>query len=173
MSRLAKGTRLTPVFTLVFYTGEDEWDGPMSLHDMLAMDDRLKPFVSDYSLNLVDVGHPSVKLPFRTKALQELFYLLPSIYNGSCITDNTEISGAVVSLAGILAGSENLYRIGKEGDAVVCRTLEELEKRGEQKGELRLNTLVQMLLRDGRMEELHRSVQDAGLRRQLYEEYHL
>lgn len=175
LSRLTKGTCLTPVFTLVLYTGKEAWDGPMSLHDMLTMDDRLKPFVSDYSLNLVDVGHPCSELPFRTKALQELFYLLPAIYNGTNFTEDTKISGPVVSLVGILAGSERLYKIGKKGEVIMCRALEELEKRsietGIQKGELRLSRLGRILLDDGRIEDLNRSFLDSKYREQLYLEY--
>lgn len=175
LSHLARDTCLTPVFTLVFYTGEEIWDGPVSLHGMLDMDDRLKPFVSDYSLNLVDAGHSSGNLPFRTQALQELFCFLPAIYSGADIRNDKEISGNIVSLAGILAGSESLYRIGMKGDVTVCRALDELEQRGIQKGmqrgELRLSALGQRLLKDERLEELCRSFQDSEFREQLYLEY--
>lgn len=89
LSGLAKGTSLTPVFTLVFYTGEDPWDGPRTLYDMLPLEERLKPFIPNYTINLIDAGHLTEELPFHTKSLRELFHVLSVIYSGSGSSDQT------------------------------------------------------------------------------------
>ena len=141
----------------------------------------------DYSMNLIDVGHMSEELPFRTSALQELFHILPEIYSGSGMTDQTVCSGSIVSLAGILAGSKKLYEMGKRGEITVCRALDELEMQGKRKGkregkregkrlgkrqaELRFSRLGQALERDGRMSDLSRAFCDTGYRKKLYVEY--
>ena len=63
LSGIRKGTKATPIITVVFYTGEDPWDGPFSIHDMLDMDDRIRPFVPNYPSYVIDVGHDT-KLSF-------------------------------------------------------------------------------------------------------------
>jgi len=55
LSRMEKGQKLIPIITLVLYVGKDKlWDGARSLHEMLELDDELKPFVNDFKLNLFD-----------------------------------------------------------------------------------------------------------------------
>ena len=54
LSGLRKGDKLIPIITAVLYFGEDPWDGPRSLFDMLDIrDKRLLPFLNDYKLNLI------------------------------------------------------------------------------------------------------------------------
>ena len=54
LSGFRKGDRLLPVITLVVYFGASAWDGPMSIHDMLApADKKLLRFVPDYRINLI------------------------------------------------------------------------------------------------------------------------
>ena len=67
-----------PVLTLVFYYGEQkEWDGPVSLHEMLHFPEELnvkKDFFPDYKINLVSSKTVN-KDNFRT-GLREVFELL-------------------------------------------------------------------------------------------------
>ena len=54
LSGFRKEDRLLPVITLVIYFGSSEWDGPMSIHDMLSTKNkRLLDFVPDYRINLI------------------------------------------------------------------------------------------------------------------------
>lgn len=54
VSGFAKTDRLIPVITLVVYFGDEEWDGPRTLHDMLNVDNEiLLKYISDYRLNLI------------------------------------------------------------------------------------------------------------------------
>ena len=54
LSGFRKEDRLLPVITLVIYFGASEWDGPMSIHDMLSTKNkRLLDFVPDYRINLI------------------------------------------------------------------------------------------------------------------------
>ena len=47
--------KITPVITLVLHFGAEAWDGPMSLHEMMSVQDReLLKFVPDYQLHLID-----------------------------------------------------------------------------------------------------------------------
>ena len=42
-----------PVITIVLYFGKTPWKKPLSLYDVLEISDDLKPFVSDYKINLL------------------------------------------------------------------------------------------------------------------------
>ena len=54
LSGFYRDDKLIPVITLVIYLSPDGWDGPRSLHEMLATDDpQILRFVTDYKLNLL------------------------------------------------------------------------------------------------------------------------
>lgn len=58
LSGFYREDRLIPVITLVIYFAPGVWDGPMSLHEMLTVEDpEILSFVSDYKLNLIAPGH--------------------------------------------------------------------------------------------------------------------
>ena len=54
LSGLCKGDKLKPIITAVIYLGEEAWDGPRSLFDMLDVrDDKIYDLISNYKLNLI------------------------------------------------------------------------------------------------------------------------
>ena len=54
LSGLRKGDRLVPIVTAVVHLGDEPWDGPRSLLEMLDVPDvRLRRFLNDYRLNLI------------------------------------------------------------------------------------------------------------------------
>ena len=55
LSGFYKEDRLTPVITLVIHFGAKEWDGPLSLHEMMeAKDPEILKYVQDYRIHLID-----------------------------------------------------------------------------------------------------------------------
>ena len=46
---------LFPVITFVIYYGEEEWRHETTLYKRLNLDSELKHYVSDYSINLIDL----------------------------------------------------------------------------------------------------------------------
>ena len=61
LSGMNKSDKIHPIITLIFYYGESPWDGPVTLSGMMTdIPDELRPFFSDYKINLVqilDSGH--------------------------------------------------------------------------------------------------------------------
>ena len=54
LSGFRKDDRLIPVVTAVMYFGSEEWDGPLSIHDMLkTTDERILRVIPDYRINLI------------------------------------------------------------------------------------------------------------------------
>lgn len=55
LSGFYKEDRIRPVVTLVIHFGANEWDGPLSLREMMDFEDeRLLEFVQDYRIFLID-----------------------------------------------------------------------------------------------------------------------
>ncbi len=80
LSALKKEDRLHPVISLCIYYGQQDWDGPFNLMDMLVIPEYLKPLVSDYKMNLIQV-RKSDDLYFKNQDINNLFELIRSIYN--------------------------------------------------------------------------------------------
>ena len=60
LSGFYRDDRLIPVITLVVYFGAGEWEGPMSIHEMLSVQNpEILSYVSDYKLNLIAPGQIS------------------------------------------------------------------------------------------------------------------
>ena len=54
LSGFRKTDKLIPIITAVIYVGEEPWDGPKSLLEMMDIKDkRLIPFLNDYKLNTI------------------------------------------------------------------------------------------------------------------------
>ena len=131
LSGIKKDTKITPIVTVVFYTGEDPWDGPNSLHAMMNMDDKISPFVPDYPLYVIDIGHDE-DLSFNNKTLDELRLVLHSIYSYTADTDTSIVDNSTLALAGILSGDANLYYTAvdsKGGEQPLCRALAERDEK--------------------------------------------
>ncbi|MGN0355164.1 MAG: Rpn family recombination-promoting nuclease/putative transposase [Muricoprocola sp.] len=55
LSGIYKEDKLTPVITLVIHFGAKQWDGPLSLKEMMATtDEKILSYVPDYKVNLID-----------------------------------------------------------------------------------------------------------------------
>ena len=55
LSGFYKEDRIRPVITLVIHFGADEWVGPLSLYEMMDLEDeKLLEFVQDYRIFLID-----------------------------------------------------------------------------------------------------------------------
>ena len=53
-----KDSKLNPLATFILYAGEEPWNGPNSLHDILDFTDvpeALQNIVSDYKINVIDI----------------------------------------------------------------------------------------------------------------------
>ena len=60
------------------YYGEEDWDGPICLYDMLEISDKIKKYVNDYQLNIIQVKDNN--LQFRNKNNKDLFEVMSIIY---------------------------------------------------------------------------------------------
>ena len=92
---------------------------------MMDIDDKIKPFVPDYPLYVIDLGHDK-DLSFSNEDLEEIRIFLSSIYNGTADVSKYEVKSSTVALAGILANDNKLYTLANEtkgGKRQMCEVL--------------------------------------------------
>lgn len=185
LSGFKKDSRLYPCITLVLYFGE-EWDGSKDLHGILDFTDipeELKGLVNNYPIHLLEVRKLENTDVFRTDLKQVFDFIRYSKDKGK-LKELVEKDAAYQELdedaydmavaythAEELVAAKKFYK--KEGKVNMCKALKELIEDGRNKGLERANSLNQMLIRDGRMDDLLKSFHDIGLQKQLLEEYML
>ena len=114
LSGLQKSDRLHPVISLCIYYGKEDWDGPFNLVDMLIMPEYLKPLVSDYKMNLIQV-RKSEDFRFENQDINNLFELIRSIYNKDYDTfqrmyKNKELSTELGLTLGSVVNSQSIIK---------------------------------------------------------------
>ena len=98
--------------TLCIYYGEKEWDGPLSLVDMLDIPDKLKFIFSDYKFNLIQM-RSCKDLHFHNSDINTVFDLSSSIYNRdyekiNSLYKNQPISPELALVVGAITESQEL-----------------------------------------------------------------
>lgn len=143
LSNMKKTDRLHPVISLCVYYGEDPWDGPLCLKDMLEIPDKIKTLVSDYKMNLIEL-RTSGALKFRDSDVNTVFDVSRSIYERNYGKINTvykerEISSELGIVIGAITQSQQLIdhalELEQKGGLVnMCNALEELKREGKLEG---------------------------------------
>lgn len=109
LSGFYKEDRLLPVITLVIYFGADRWDGPVCLHEMLAVTDKkMLCFVPDYKINLITPeGMNEEQLNrFRTSLREVLLF--------------TKYSKDKEKLYNLVKNDESFHTIDRKAGRVIC-----------------------------------------------------
>lgn len=140
--------KLYPVITLVLYFGMRKWVASPNLIDHLEIPNELKPFVSDYKMNLFQIAYldnetiDKFQSDFRTVA--RFFADRRKLRDGeiSELTETTqELMHAkeVFEMLGALTGDnrfesayDDVVRAGKE--QTMCSVLNEIQEKGRAEG---------------------------------------
>ena len=161
LSGFYKEDKITPVITLVLHFGANEWDGPLSLHEMMAVKNKnLLNFVQDYQIHLIDPAKLSAEdLERFSSSLREVIgyikYSKDKKRLSEFLTDNPrmliEANKAVTNTPlDIPEGAEVID---------VCKAVEEMMNESEERGELRM--LVKQV-RKGRI-TIEQAAEDANM----------
>ena len=134
---------LYPVITLVLYLGyNSRWNQPKSLFELLEIDERIKPYVNDFKINLFEIAYldrekiDMFKSDFRILA----DYLYQMRVNKNYVAGDMVIEH-VDELLMLMSAMTNDYRFeetinevkGKEY-VTMCEVLDRVEARGIEKG---------------------------------------
>lgn len=193
LSGMTKEDFLQPVVGVVFYHGEEPWDGAKSMADMVHLPadlEELREFIPQYKIHLIDPR--TVNLEHFTGAWRTLMEVLRYMGDkqgfASYVENHAEELDALSIESGevllTLLGENRRLTEGKEA-VTVCTALEELkedwknegihigEARGAIKGENRIISLVTCMIRDGLSNEILRLDSDENFKRAMLGKYQL
>ena len=172
LSGFYKEDKITPVITLVLHFGANEWDGPLSLHEMMAVQDpALLHFVQDYQIHLIDPAKLSAEdLGRFSSSLREVIgyikYSKDKKRLSEFLTDNPRMLLEANAARVIKAVTNTPLEIPEGAEVIdVCKAVEEMMNESEERGELRM--LVQ-LVRDGDL-KLERAAEKARMTVEQFE----
>ena len=136
LSGFHKEDRLTPVITITLYWGEDEWDGPRSLHEMFRKyDARLKPYLPDYRINLLVPREIKDFHGFQTAlgAVLEMIKMSGDEQEMNRLMENQELFSAMdnesIEVINTFIGTEIPYNESKGGNNV-CKAWDDHKESG-------------------------------------------
>ena len=145
LSRMKQADRFTPVITVVVYYGDNPWDGATTLHGMLNIPDKMKPFVNDYKMLLVEARQNNLILHNMTNIA---FFDMLKVVLDKSITKNEAKEKVikyalehnvdktvVMPVAGATNRKINYHALSKKGDVTMCTLFDEIEKEGKITGE--------------------------------------
>ena len=143
LSNMKKTDRLHPMISLCVYYGENPWDGPLCLMDMLEVPEKIKPLVADYKMNLLEL-RTSGLLQFHNQDVNTVFDISRSIYERdynkiNAVYKNRLIASELGVVIGAITQSQELIdhalELEQKGGLVnMCSALEELKIEGKQEG---------------------------------------
>ena len=154
LSGFGREDHLVPVLSVVLYFGEQEWDGPLCLKEMMdlsTLPEEVREKIADYPVHLIDVRRyphaerfrTDLKLVFgflqRASEPEELTeFIEENTKEFSSLTEDAYDMIASMSKTGEL--KELKKDIGQE-DYNMCKAIDMMvadgEKRGEERGEAR------------------------------------
>ena len=171
-----------PVVTLVLNFSSKRWGKAKSLYDCLHVPEELRPYVSNYRINVFDIAfltdeqisrfHNDFKIvadyfahhrtdpdyrptdPVKFRHTDELLKLF------SVLMDDPRFEMTLTSKKG-----------GKPNN--MCEALDRIEAKGEKKGEKKVTELIKKLHDDNRNEEIIKAASDARYRNKLYKEFQI
>lgn len=186
-----------PVITIVLYFGTKHWDQPRTLYECMNIQENLKPFVSDYKINVVEIAFLDDKLDnFHSDFRIIAEYFVNKRRNMEYTPSAQEIQHVdeFLKLLQALTGDDRYFDVlnllqkeAKKEGVNMCEILDKVENRGiaigEIRGEIRgekrgrekmadeINQLNAILLKQNRMDDLRRTLADQNYQRQLMTEF--
>ena len=178
-----------PVITFVIYYGEEEWKHETTLHKRLNLDSELKHYVSDYSINLIDLKKLSEddinKFKKDFKLIAD-YMVKGSKHKADRIDLNhpEEVSELILRLTGEeLPFEVECEEGGNNMEKFFEPMFERAEARGRAEGEARgraegktegescLARLISLLMSEGKNDKIKDVVENEVIRHGLYKEY--
>ena len=174
-----------PVITFVIYYGEEEWKHETTLHKRLNLDSELKHYVSDYSINLIDLKKLSEddinKFKKDFKLIAD-YMVKGSKHKADRIDLNhpEEVSELILRLTGEELPFEVEWEEGGNNmekffepmfERAEARGRAEGRAEGKTEGESCLAKLISLLMSEGKNDKIKDVVENEEIRHGMYKEY--
>ena len=177
LSGFTREDRLQPVITLVVHFGADPWDGPTSLHEMLAVqDDTIRRYAQDYRVHMLDPSRISQNdfKKFASSLREVLNYIKYSKDEkglARLLEEDERLKKLEVEAARVIETITHTdFAIDEKTEVVnVCQAVEDMMKTREQKGrELGQRDMLVQLVRKGLL-SVADAASEAGLSCEAFE----
>jgi hypothetical protein len=141
LSGMKKEDRLHMSLRVVVYYGEEPWDGPRKLSDMVTVPEVYRPYFQDYQMPLVVINDAeNGKRPYKNESVKTLMSQLYLIYqrdweqirkqNAFIDRDTAQILAAVTDHKSL----KHMITKTKLGGYRMCKALDELYEQGVEQG---------------------------------------
>ena len=175
-----------PVITLVLYMGYDRnWKYSNSLLDLLEVDDNLKPYVSDYRINVFEIAFLDrekidlFKSDFRM--LADYLYQMRTTNSYKGDESNVKHVDEILMLMSAMSGFknvENIIKVAHERKVNNMKGFFELAEEkgielGREEGADMVSELNIILAREGNLEKIIKANTDKVYRHELLKKYRL
>ena len=132
-----------PVITFVLNFSMKKWSTNKSILDCLNINDKLKPFVKNYEINVIDVAYLSRetvnKFKSDFKIIADYFVQMRETGNYKPMTDNVKHVWELLLLMGSLTDDDKFkldyYREHRKEPMNMCEWLDKVVNEGETRGE--------------------------------------
>ena len=144
LSGFNKDDRLRPIITLMIYWSDKEWDGKLSLHEIIDFpDEKIKSFIPDYWVNLLSPSRIDDFAKFRTE-ISEVFQFIKCSGDKSALTalldgnaEYRQLDRASAEVINVVTGLDFEFTV-EGGKVDVCKAIEQIKEtamaEGEKKG---------------------------------------
>ena len=136
LSKLSKGEKLHPILTLTIYYGEDVWDGPVRLREMVSdMPKQMEAVFSDYKMNMLQLIQ-SENYKFDNEDVRTAFDVSRNIMNGQTekiletYRDRVMNPEVMAFIGAATDMPEAFYEYCGEEEGNMCRGLEQFRHEG-------------------------------------------
>ena len=179
-----------PVISLVLYLGfEQKWLYPKNLLGIIDVDEKLRPYVNDYKINLFEIVYLDRETidSFKSDFWILADYLYQMRVNKNYVADKRSIGHIeeLLMLMSAMTGDKRFEEIIDEANAKevvnMCEVLDIVEARGIEKGIERgreegadlISRLNTILAKEGDLDKIIKANTDKKYRNELLKKYNL
>lgn len=160
-----------PVITLVLYFGYDgRWNQPKSLFELLDIDEKIKPYVNDFKMNLFEIAY--LERETIDKFRSDFWILADYLYQMrvsndyvACETVIKHVDELLMLMSAMTKDDrfeETINELSRKDSVTMCEVLDKVEARGRKEGVI---SVLISLVKDGIL-----SVSEAAKRADMSEE---
>ena len=171
-----------PVISLVLYLGfEHKWLYPKNLLGIIDVDEKLKPYVNDYKINLFEIAYLDREIidSFKSDFWILADYLYQMRVNKNYVADKRSIGHIeeLLMLMSAMTGDKRFEDIIDEANTKevvnMCEVLDIVEARGIEKGADIISRLNTILAKEGDLDKIIKANTDKKYRNELLKKYNL
>ena len=171
-----------PVISLVLYLGfEQKWLYPKNLLGIIDVDEKLRPYVNDYKINLFEIAYLDREIidSFKSDFWILADYLYQMRVNRNYVADKRSIGHIeeLLMLMSAMTGDKRFEEIIDEANKKevvnMCEVLDIVEARGIEKGADIMSRLNTILAKEGDLDKIIKANTDKRYRNELLKKYNL